>query len=1281
MKIKRIFILFLCGLLLVSSPMEALAKTNISEYFYSGLSKKTSDDDDWEDDEDWGDEDEDWEVDEGWGDDEDEDWVEDEEETPTTEATTSQPIEDDNSEDEEDNSDSNYEDDEQDSNYEDDDYEDENYGDSNSNGSSSNITNNNDNSSSTTNNNSQSSGNNGVNIINYGDYCNFYINTFGKKYHAYIYSLNNKDSGAYYRPKYKDIQVPIGEQAEFKDREITIHTNGFDIGHSSIDKSNLPTSRALQKLGYDFLLYKESVQSNGTVDRIQGYNTTITAPYFIMNIYKALGIELYDVYYKFEKGEENVDCGVYVTRTNPESYWKLFLNDHPIDYKVYNDDNVNNISAGQVLTVADAISILSQMLDFYGEPALSKKEEYTLLQIYADDVPSTLSDNLKEAWSYLKCRGIIGESEYNYDQKLTFNTMMELLLRASDEDSRTNFKEIQITTNLDSSFINNGYYETDSKIVNQVPVTPLDIEVVWNQSKRIDLLIEFNSDTKFKFKDSGKATKNLFISKGPNYNDKAIPGSVFEGIVKKKYYHFSVPRSQLNDITTLYINSSKSGDYPLNYKITSTDGGVYTSYTVTNKDTVKFSKPKTFDSMFPKSVYVDKTRIEKGSQSVAKAANNNVTYKVKFDTELLNTNKSIKVIEKIGGKAEVKKVNGKEVLVVTAKDGDIKGVSSSDSLTDVISRRLVVKDKYKYESTSGSSAILSLTGDRLLVSLKKAVDIKAVKGYKAIPDKDILIIYTEDNDVVIVDNKNKIIQKGNTYLQINEQQPLFIIKNGEYTVDFRALYGSKSLGFIIDKDSSTGESTITLFNNSLSSKDSNNKNVDYRVNSYIYESILQYGPFSSTVDTNPLNVKTDILFEFEENPTKKDRYNIKEAWLPFSSTNALGNYLIYGEYNSSYSEENYYLVLVTPKKIASAIDTNSKLTYKKIFKYHPTEIPKDYAISIIKLENNNNYGIKYIDGVGWCYKLDILKNTKEARKSYMNGIINKKNIIPFALSKSSNGIINLINFNINYINDDITKNLKTPNQNAYTGIVPAAVGLQSWFTNPDYVSTLSYKTLESYVGSSKVPSVYYGTLKCEVTSGKLITNVGSIDLTNLTKENDFRIQGIPYLLKGYKGENSWKNTGIYMVTTSNFETTLSTEKEALKDNTVTKKATALQEFFDQFEGITLLNFLYALDNSMSIAYFLITRAVPLIIVCLLVLLLLISMISDIKLFQIFCDRVVDPVKLITFNNFTVHDVRNDRLILSLIIAMAIMGVIQAGNLEKIIMFIVECYYSIISLFG
>ena len=68
MKIKRIFILFLCGLLLVSSPMEALAKTSISEYFYSGLSKKTSDDDDWEDDEDWGDEDDEWEDDEDWGD-------------------------------------------------------------------------------------------------------------------------------------------------------------------------------------------------------------------------------------------------------------------------------------------------------------------------------------------------------------------------------------------------------------------------------------------------------------------------------------------------------------------------------------------------------------------------------------------------------------------------------------------------------------------------------------------------------------------------------------------------------------------------------------------------------------------------------------------------------------------------------------------------------------------------------------------------------------------------------------------------------------------------------------------------------------------------------------------------------------------------------------------------------------------------------------------------------------------------------------------------------------
>lgn len=1138
-----------------------------------------------------------------------------------------------------------------------------------------------------------------------GDTYNFYYNYYYLNDTEFdyvdIFSLNNRDPESYWRPKYDELSIPLKEYVEFKDKSVKMNKNGFDVEWSDINKSSLPTSRSLELLGYDFLLYKDIVNiNNGSIEKTIGYKSPITAPYFIMNIYKALGMELYDVYFKYTPG--TAECGVYVTRTNPETYWKKFLNDHPINYNVYNDKDVSNISAGQVLNTVDAITILSQMLDFYGEPILSKQEEYLLLQVYGNDVPLGLSDVQKESWSYLKSRGIIGEEELQYNSQLSFDDMMTLLMRASDKNSRTNFKEVQITTNLDGSFIKNGYFEREVNIVNQQPVNAIESNVMWNTSDRLDFLIEIDDKISFRFQDTGELNRNIFISKGPMHYDDPIRGSIFEGIVQGRFYHFSAPISELSNNSPVYLNSSNSGDYPLNYRLNNSNGGVYSNYTLNSDGTVSFSNPSTFNSIFPDSMYVDVDRMNStklSSLNKVYAFTGGLQITVTFATDLLNIDASIRQIEAIGGTTQLTD-NGKFLRVVIGADKITS--NSSFSAADALSRRLVLKDEYKYTSDR-TNAIISLTGDRLLVSLNEAKNAGLIKGYKTLPDKGIIIIYSLDKDTIIVDNKNKTIQKGNTYLQIREEQPLFVPKGRDYTVDFRALYGTKEIGFDISSDYATGSTIVTMYSNIIKSTSTENNNNNtpstfssnfllpnalntiinansiYKVGNYSYFSTKQYLPYDSVVLLEEMEV--DLLFNYNFLTTNNTNIGnqISEVLIPFSSSNPMGNYILYGEFDYNYSQESYYLVIIAPKDITTNT-VSSDREYKDMFRFYPENlIPEDkYIVEVIQLKSSNDYGIKNVPGVGWCYTLNKIDNNITAKRSFMSGYRDRSNLLPLAVTFDGN-IPKLLNFNINYFSENMTSNLTAPSYTtAWNGSIPAPVGIQTWFTDNTLIPTLSKQTL-SNLQTSTAPKFYWGTLSLRLASGgTLYTTLGSISMNNYS--DDMRISGMSRIASNYTGTEAYQSPGLYMITSKDFNTTLSEFKEDVRYSEIDKRTANLQKFFEQFDDITFMNFIYGLDNSMSILYYIITRVVPLIILSLLILVLIISSVSDIRIVQLFCNKVIDPIKFLTVGHYDIHTVRSKYLIFSLIGALTIMGIIQAGNLEKIIMFFVRIYYAIMLLF-
>ena len=101
-----------------------------------------------------------------------------------------------------------------------------------------------------------------------------------------------------------------------------------------------------------------------------------------------------------------------------------------------------------------------------------------------------------------------------------------------------------------------------------------------------------------------------------------------------------------------------------------------------------------------------------------------------------------------------------------------------------------------------------------------------------------------------------------------------------------------------------------------------------------------------------------------------------------------------------------------------------------------------------------------------------------------------------------------------------------------------------------------------------------------------------------------------------------------------------------------------------------------MDNYLSIAYYLLTRAIPLIIMSLIVIIMILAAVSDIKIVQLFSDKVLDLVKLLTLGRYNIYTIRQRNIFIGLIIALALMGIIQNGVLEKIIVWILDWYFTI-----
>lgn len=259
--------------------------------------------------------------------------------------------------------------------------------------------------------------------------------------------------------------------------------------------------RELTTLGYDFLLTDETITdiSPSGEDVNAGYiahkldlaNGRVDLNTALMDIYKAVGQEKYDITYVFTpdsgltvtsspiQGElslnlsqyDSVDnsagkAWVFVTRTNPSLYWKQAVYDGIVlDAEAFTGNpNADNSSAkSTIVTLADFCNYAYNIMNIYGEPVMTAGERSILLQLYGTVVPYSACPAEAKAVETFIAKGIISpedDQQYlNWNSEIDPGYMLTLLMRIADINARTTYKDVQIT--LDASLIDEGYYQAN----------------------------------------------------------------------------------------------------------------------------------------------------------------------------------------------------------------------------------------------------------------------------------------------------------------------------------------------------------------------------------------------------------------------------------------------------------------------------------------------------------------------------------------------------------------------------------------------------------------------------------------------------------------------------------------------------------------------------------------------------------------------------------------------------------------------------------------------------
>ncbi len=1150
------------------------------------------------------------------------------------------------------------------------------------------------------------------------------INQYSPKV-TVIYSINNNIEECYYKPKL--VELPNLESLILKEGFVSVYTGFYDLNATDPNrlssneafKPNEMQSRALEVLGYDCLLDSENY--NGSTYSVVETGEYVTYGTALMDIYKALGLS--QIHAKVYLSEDNslsmtnspvilnlpsivkdIDTSkgradVFVTRTEKGYYYE----------KAKKDLNIIKGNMDTYITNGEFIVLLTNMMQYYGEPVLSETEMNLLLQVYGAEVPTYLSSKEQEAYLYLKSRGVLN-IDMDYVKVLKLTDMLNILMCVADEGSRTDYKQIQITMDVGDELVSKGYFPRQVNIA--VGEQALDFIEEYNYSSATyyDYYIKIDNKTEFITTD-GSTVSEIFIPNIPTEpNSGNLIGTSYQGIKSlggEKYYHLKVPimesdsdymkkSKEKGKENCIQINSRNELDYP-EYIWVEQGGGVYVYEEEDGGGIVTNRRPFEKDE-FEDSVSVERKQIKENVSLNSKWSLLLDKIKNTFFTETYiayaDSFESLEngYISGVGNVLVTITITNAENI--TGYDNNIPELSIVDkegvwevTLPSIFKNYFLasITRDASNKSVKAYQAISSITGDRILLKYDDLVKAGVFYNEEASilpkPENEegsILILNSKYGQVKLNNNTHEVVVGNTLYRVKNSKTVLFkyIINNGktELWVDFRAAYGWTN-NIIKLKITGNGEAfTVDMH-------------------------LLEEGS-SSVIPINKVFVKAPLTFSTykitEQIQVIPKGIISQTPEVIMTSTYSLANWILYQGYNNSNGTSEDYIFIFYPKYAFQDGEMPNDLAVMKDIVGYTISVDDSWVCRAIKLSpiSDTTPGhFTYVEDFGYVY--NIPKWEDFTMEKYLNGTY----ILP--LSYSGNG--NIYNSNVNYfegypygsrpmdgttIGVDIKGNKVNSTIKAEDTIMKAApAGISSFYGGAKWkvYTANSPIVAASSLSSTNQNIYYYGTARC------------------IVKTEETKIKAVVQYEQGGALNYIWEiptDSKFYMVNTMAvdvnsintyyyrwcmFDTVLARNlsdniENIFEENIEIEIIDAKQkDIFNGFKDFSLKRLIEWIDYGSSYIIAFVFIIFPIFgIVCITVLTGL-SLISDMKIVQLLSMKLIDPIKILTVGKRNIETFKFKDAFVSLMLGYTIFALILNGNLLRIIQWLLNSYSQLLDL--
>ena len=989
-----------------------------------------------------------------------------------------------------------------------------------------------------------------------------------------------------------------------------------------------------------------------------------------------------------------VIANVYATRTNPDTYLAMA-----------EKDCLGVVPAAdlekQHLTIGEFCLLAYMLMELYGEPVLTEQETYLLLEAYGQDLPYGLPEVQLEAIKYLLARGII-ENDMDWREEITFEDASTILMRIKDKDSRLTFKEIQLTT--DVNLLSKGYYPTTVSTY-QSPIEITDQFNGYDTYTTYDYFIEVVPNIQFRSTNGNFSIP--FIGAGFDNVEGVRAGTSYMGKVEvdhKQFYHFRVERSSVDTIAvdgSVYINTAKGTDAPARYLLpvpgSGNDGGYYLytgSRDITVSDTTSVDDwtwhPLDGGEINFPAEYLDKTRYEtnKAEYDAQLGLFNEALYGFSFRVYKDDLDK-VSFEDAAGAKKTLASVSGNPISL--KNDMSLRKLSEGPNSAYVAfeitgcSNKGTLAEIFECDDGAAYQAYPAFAkqNNQYLVSIDFLKSIGAVWEFTRSSDSSYYLgikTRTEEKrgtgnsvymytDVYIGTTSNSSYVIRGSQLTIYGQDTEIIVESDTgYYVDYSAVLGVSDLvGF----DDSNGDKTLVL--------DKELEGVElksvYTTNNQLVKNAAE-GEWSATVkmksgDQTVPYIYCPVTYPLANWVTVDDLVDSQQGVFTFFARNPNE------DEKPAWSADG-------DVKLSSMLGVQSpsawSVSYSALPPIGSIEATFDADSGTYSVADGSLPDIAYIPQ----YNAFLLKPSMVGSDGFSNygefvGL-DKKDLLSSIVYNPSTSYLGDWNYNWyqKAATEEFTASLVVHmtasdrwycDISSYTGGTfptdkvdfkrtdwrPAPVGVPGLLGYGESMAS----SLKDHTNVNTYSGIYYSSRKGE-------------GLSWTDQENGKEDALAKYSLIHSTPTSTWIQSCGFTFTLmagSKLGTTAPTAPGLSHGD-----ATAGFDWEQFFHDVGLQN----ADDWLTIAIIAVLNILPRIFMFAFILLMGLSLIANVKPWQVFCDNVFDPYKLLTFGRKDVHTIQLKMVFLYSIIALALFGLFQNGLILEVIAWFARAVTGILS---